>query len=163
MCLMHSSTECWQRQKAEWKEISCGFSAPGRRWWHVELSGDRAGLRARVGKQPSPVLWLVRPTSLLKGHKIWYAVSINTSSEGKDLFLCEFEHILLYSLAFLSLLSDMITHKNMAKGSSGTGIFVVTRQENVRQNPAPQPAAINFSYFAFSALTHVLVVFTYTE
>lgn len=44
MCLMHSSTECWQWQKAEWKEISCGFSSPGRRWWHVELSGGRAGL-----------------------------------------------------------------------------------------------------------------------
>lgn len=81
----------------------------------------------RVGKQPSPVLCLVRPTYFLKGHKIWDAVSINTSSEGKDLF-CEFEHILLYSLAFLLLRSDVITHKNMAKGSSGPGIFSVTRQ-----------------------------------
>lgn len=127
--------------------------------WRQSLFGT---MRDRVGKQPSPVLWLIRPTYFLKGHKTWDAVSITTSSEGKDLF-CEFEHILLYSLAFLLLLSDVITHKNMAKGSSGTGIFIVTRQENVRQIPALQPAAISFSSFTFSALTCFMLVFMYTE
>lgn len=162
---MHSSTECWRWQKSwvERNQLQLFLSWPALMTrgaiWRQSWSGTK---RDHVGEQPSPVLWALRPTYFLKGHKIWYAVLLNTSSEGKDLVFIIILSTFCCSIWHFYRSSDMITHKNMAKGSGGTEMFVVTRRENVRQISALQPAAISFPALPFSALLLLLFAFTYT-